>query len=139
MQDIAHNDQKYKDFESRSDIFKIDTTSTDYFEVARRAYFEEYAKPNDSGIKVDEQITTITVEAGTIDDFYVNIKSVGTYSSNIESETGGMDVHYRIMKASTGYLVGSCSPTINYNVGLVPLNPMISKDVSENPIYHYTK
>ena len=37
-------------------------------------------------IKVDEQITTITVEAGTIDDFFVNVKSKGTYSSIIKCD-----------------------------------------------------
>ena len=79
IQDIAYNDQKYKEFKSKNNIFKTNTTSTNYFEITRRAYFEQYAKPDASGIKVDEQITTITVEAGTIDDFFVNVKSKGTY------------------------------------------------------------
>ena len=70
IQDIAYNDQKYKEFKSKNNIFKTNTTSTDYFEITRRAYFEQYAKPDASGIKVDEQITTITVEASTIDDFF---------------------------------------------------------------------
>ena len=140
MQDIAYNDEKYNNYESTSDMFKINTSSTDYFEVARRAYFEEHAKPNDSGIKVDEQITTITVESGSIDDFYVRIQSVGIYSSNEETEKSGLDIHYRIMKASQGYLVGHASPTMDYySMGLVPLNPMISRDVSKDPTYHYTK
>lgn len=69
-------------------MFKTNTTSADYFEITRRAYFEQYAKPDASGIKVDEQITTITVEAGTIDDFFVNVKSKETYSSIIKCDLG---------------------------------------------------
>lgn len=139
IQDIAYNDQKYKEFKSKNNIFKTNTTSADYFEIARRAYFQQYAKSEASGIKVDEQITTITVEAGTIDDFFVNVKSKGTYSSSTETETNGLNVYYRIMKASTGYLVGNYSAIIKCDLGLVPLNPMITKDVSNDLIYHYTK
>ncbi|KXU49913.1 MAG: hypothetical protein UFX20_06610 [Longibaculum muris] len=69
-------------------MFKTNTTSADYFEITRRAYFEQYAKPDVSSIKVGEQITTITVEAGTIDDFFVNVKSKETYSSIIKCDLG---------------------------------------------------
>ena len=31
-------------------MFKTNTTSADYFEITRRAYFEQYAKPDVSSI-----------------------------------------------------------------------------------------
>ena len=38
-----------KNSNQKTNIFKTNTTSTNYFEITRTRYFEQYAKPDASG------------------------------------------------------------------------------------------
>jgi transcriptional regulator with XRE-family HTH domain len=141
MQQIIQEDPTLENFESTQSIFKVKTTSQDYFEIAKDAYITEQNLYNDGSFKEDGQIQKITVTAGSIQDFFVGL-DVSIYIENVstgESETSGLIPDYRIMKADGAYLAARISYRVPGNVGLASLSTPLVKDVSQDKDYHYKK
>lgn len=141
MQNIIKENPTLKNYESTQSLFKVETNSTDYFEVVKEAYLTELNLYKDSRFKEEGQIQTISIKAGSIQDFYVDLE-VELYiedTSTGESEHSGLIPSYRIMKADDGYLVAKITYRVPGNVGLALLSNPLEKDVSQDKDYHYTK
>lgn len=140
MQQIIKDDPTLKNYESEQSIFKINTDSTDYFEVSKEAYFTQLDLFKESRFKEEGQIQTISVKAGSIQDFYVEL-DIDLFiedTSTGESENSGLIPSYRIMKTEGGYLVAKTG-TLPGDIGLASLSNPLEKDVSQDKDYHYTK
>lgn len=142
MQLTLKEDRTLSRYVSTYDMFKVETTSQDFFEVVRLAYRNDIG--DDFGIVnyiVTDQITQISVKAGTIDDFFVEVKAdtilkkknTGKISKN------GYIPSYRIMKGEGCYLVGKITYRVPGDIGLSPLIHSIEKDVSKDKKYCFVR
>lgn len=138
MQAILKSDPTLEKLDEDYDLFKIETESVDYFEITRQAYLKsityhhfEYSE--------EGQIQTITIPAGTTQDFYVKVKAEITLflGNNQVTDATGYEVNYRIMKAEKGYLVCRISTILPGSIGLANLETPLEKDVSQNQNYYY--
>lgn len=85
-------------------------------------------------MKYINQITDISVKAGTISDFYVemkaDIKLENMSTGHIDSN--GLLANYRIMQGDGCYLIGRITYRVPGDVHLLALPSPIEKDVSED-------
>lgn len=139
MKDIIDQDPELKNYTSTYDIFKVETTSTDYLEVIKQVYLTDINR-GDSSFQEEGQITKIKVPAGTIYDFYAEVEAKLTLTSaSGDVSEGGYVPNYRIMQANGCYLVGRITYRMPGDVGLAPLSSPIEEDVSQDEGFHYIK
>ena len=108
-------DSTLPDFDDRESLFKVSSSSNDFYVVTRDAYFHSLKL-----FKQDE-----AQETGQI-----------TYLG--ETETMGITYHYRIKKGKDCYLVAFVGYRVPGDIGLVKCDPVIEKDVSTNEDYAYS-
>lgn len=140
MKNILSEDPTLASYQNTYDIFAVKTTSEDFFEIARLAFQEDIQGDAISeGIKYINQITEISVEAGTISDFYVEMKA-DTKLENMSTghvDSNGLLAHYRIMQGDGYYLVGRVTYRVPGDVQLLALPTPIQKDVSKDSHYYF--
>ena len=125
-------------FDDRDTLFKVPSSSNDFYVVTRDAYLHSLKLFKQGGAQETGQIKQIKVLAGDINDFYVEM----TYTSMItylgETETMDITYKYRIKKGKDCYLVAFIGYRVPGDVGLVKCDPVIEKDVSTNEDYAYS-
>lgn len=140
MQNILSDDPTLDSYQDTYDIFSIKTSSEDFFEIARLAFQKDIQDDVISeGMKYINQITDISVKAGTISDFYVemkaDIKLENMSTGHIDSN--GLLANYRIMQGDGCYLIGRITYRVPGDVHLLALPSPIEKDVSEDSHYYF--
>ena len=90
------------------------------------------------GYTSTQQATKITIPAGTIQDFFVNVESDTTLlkRSTGKEQKGGYTPSYRIMQGDGCYLVARITYRVPGNVGLSQLEQPLEKDVSQDSSYY---
>lgn len=130
MREIIDIDPNLDLFISDNQFYKVDTNSTDFYEVA----FEACKELNDNNNVYDSiQITQITISAGTIQDFYATVDYQLSYGNSIFDHSSNL----RIMKASSSYLSYQVSYRYPGDLGLIELDEPLSLDTSDNAFYYY--
>lgn len=137
MHSLIDNQNSYDTYESTYDLFKITTDSKDFVEVTGLAYQKELEIEGDSGVIVNTHGVTLSVKAGSIEDFYVEFSTEGSYELHQEKETSRVNYNYRIIKSHDGYLVAKIGYRIPGDIGLVALLPTIDVDIINNPLFNY--
>lgn len=136
MHSLIDNQNSYDTYKSTYDLFKIKTDSKDFVEVTGLAYQKELEIEGDSGVIVNTHGVTLSVKAGSIDDFYVEFSTEGSYELHQEKEISKVNYSYRIIKSHDGYLVAKISYRIPGDIGLVALSPAIDADIINNPLFY---
>lgn len=137
MHDLISNKKDYDNFESRGDLFKIQTDSNDYVEITGLAYQKEEELGGNTGVAVDTKGLNLSIKAGTINDFYVEFSTKGSYRLHDEEEISEVGYSYRIIKSYDGYLIAKIGYRTPGNIGLVALSPTIDVDISNNELFHH--
>lgn len=137
MHSLINNQNSYDTYESTYDLFKITTDSKDFVEVTGQAYQKELEIEGNSGVLVNTHGVTLSVKAGSIDDFYVEFSTEGSYELHQEKEISKVNYSYRIIKSHDGYLVAKIGYRIPGDIGLVALLPTIDVDIINNPLFNY--
>ncbi|MEY8676686.1 hypothetical protein [Thomasclavelia cocleata] len=138
MHSLINNKEDYNNFKSRGDLFKIQTNSNDYIEITGLAYQKEQELGGDTGVIVDTNGTNLSIKAGTINDFYVEFSTKGSYRLHDNEEISEVSYSYRIIKSYDGYLIAKIGYRIPGNIGLVALSPTIEADISNNELFHHS-
>ena len=131
-------DSTLPDFDDRESLFKVPSSSNDFYVVTRDAYFHSLKLFKQDGAQETGQIKQIKVLAGDINDFYVEMTYTSTITYLGETETMGITYHYRIKKGKDCYLVAFVGYRVPGDIGLVKCDPVIEKDVSTNEDYAYS-
>lgn len=131
-------DSTLPDFDDRESLFKVSSSSNDFYVVTRDAYFHSLKLFKQDGAQETGQIKQIKVLAGDINDFYVEMTYTSTITYLGETETMGITYHYRIKKGKDCYLVAFVGYRVPGDIGLVKCDPVIEKDVSTNEDYAYS-
>ena len=131
-------DSTLPDFDDRESLFKVPSSSNDFYVVTRDAYFHSLKLFKQDGAQETGQIKQIKVLAGDINDFYVEMTYTSTITYLGETETMGITYHYRIKKGKDCYLVAFIGYRVPGDIGLVKCDPVIEKDVSTNEDYAYS-
>ena len=131
-------DSTLPDFDDRESLFKVPSSSNDFYVVTRDAYFHSLKLFKQDGAQETGQIKQIKVLAGDINDFYVEMTYTSTITYLGETETMGITYHYRIKKGKDCYLVAFVCYRVPGDIGLVKCDPVIEKDVSTNEDYAYS-
>lgn len=137
LQELKADQKKYEAFTSNQSMFKIETDSTEYEEIVGLAYQKEESMHGSTGVNVESHGKTLSVKAGSIDEFYVEFTTQGTYTMNLESETSSIEYKYRVVKTSDGYLVAKIPALLPGDIGLVAMSPTIDIDISQNTLFDY--
>ena len=125
-------------FDDRDTLFKVPSSSNDFYVVTRDAYFHSLKLFKQSGTQETGQIKQIKVLAGDINDFYVEMTYTSTITYLGETETMNITYKYRIKKGKDCYLVAFIGYRVPGDIGLVKCDPVIEKDVSTNEDYAYS-
>lgn len=125
-------------FDDRDTLFKVPSSSNDFYVVTRDAYFHSLKLFKQGGAQETGQIKQIKVLAGDINDFYVEMTYTSTITYLGETETMDITYKYRIKKGKDCYLVAFIGYRVPGDVGLVKCDPVIEKDVSTNEDYAYS-
>ena len=131
-------DSTLPDFDDRESLFKVPSSSNDFYVVTRDAYFHSLKLFKQDGAQETGQIKQIKVLAGDINDFYVEMTYTSTITYLGETETMDITYHYRIKKGKDCYLVAFVGYRVPGDIGLVKCDPVIEKDVSTNEDYAYS-
>ena len=131
-------DSTLPDFDDRESLFKVPSSSNDFYVVTRDAYFHSLKLFKQDEAQETGQIKQIKVLAGDINDFYVEMTYTSTITYLGETETMGITYHYRIKKGKDCYLVAFVGYRVPGDIGLVKCDPVIEKDVSTNEDYAYS-
>lgn len=124
-------------FDDRDTLFKVPSSSNDFYVVTRDAYFHSLKLFKQGGTQETGQIKQIKVLAGDINDFYVEMTYTSTITYLGETETMDITYKYRIKKGKDCYLVAFIGYRVPGDIGLVKCDPVIEKDVSTNEDYAY--
>lgn len=130
-----------KNFENSHDLFKIETTSEDFFEIVRLAYQMDIGSQSMSGYKSTDQINNIEIKAGTLNDFYVEV-TADTWMENEATgkiNENGHIPRYRMIQGEGCYLVRKMEYRVPGDVYLVPLSSPLEKDVSNDLSYRFER
>lgn len=125
-------------FDDRDTLFKVPSSSNDFYVVTRDAYFHSLKLIKQGGTQETGQIKQIKVLAGDINDFYVEMTYTSTITYLGETETMNITYKYRIKKGKDCYLVAFIGYRVPGDIGLVKCDPVIEKDVSTNEDYAYS-
>lgn len=125
-------------FDDRDTLFKVPSSSNDFYVVTRDAYFHSLKLFKQDGAQETGQIKQIKVLAGDINDFYVEMTYTSTITYLGETETMDITYKYRIKKGKDCYLVAFIGYRVPGDIGLVKCDPVIEKDVSTNEDYAYS-
>ena len=125
-------------FDDRDTLFKVPSSSNDFYVVTRDAYFHSLKLFKQGGTQETGQIKQIKVLAGDINDFYVEMTYTSTITYLGETETMNITYKYRIKKGKDCYLVAFIGYRVPGDIGLVKCDPVIEKDVSTNEDYAYS-
>lgn len=125
-------------FDDRDTLFKVPSSSNDFYVVTRDAYLHSLKLFKQGGAQETGQIKQIKVLAGDINDFYVEMTYMSTITYLGETETMDITYKYRIKKGKDCYLVAFIGYRVPGDVGLVKCDPVIEKDVSTNEDYAYS-
>ncbi|WP_318003424.1 helix-turn-helix domain-containing protein [Faecalibacillus intestinalis] len=125
-------------FDDRDTLFKVPSSSNDFYVVTRDAYFHSLKLFKQGGTQETGQIKQIKVLAGDINDFYVEMTYTPTITYLGETETMNITYKYRIKKGKDCYLVAFIGYRVPGDIGLVKCDPVIGKDVSTNEDYAYS-
>ena len=125
-------------FDDRDTLFKVPSSSNDFYVVTRDAYLHSLKLFKQGGAQETGQIKQIKVLAGDINDFYVEMTYTSTITYLGETETMDITYKYRIKKGKDCYLVAFIGYRVPGDVGLVKCDPVIEKDVSTNEDYAYS-
>lgn len=125
-------------FDDRDTLFKVPSSSNDFYVVTRDAYFHSLKLFKQGGTQETGQIKQIKVLAGDINDFYVEMTYTSTITYLGETETMDITYKYRIKKGKDCYLVAFIGYRVPGDIGLVKCDPVIEKDVSTNEDYAYS-
>lgn len=125
-------------FDDRDTLFKVPSSSNDFYVVTRDAYFHSLKLFKQDGAQGTGQIKQIKVLAGDINDFYVEMTYTSTITYLGETETMNITYKYRIKKGKDCYLVAFIGYRVPGDIGLVKCDPVIEKDVSTNEDYAYS-
>lgn len=125
-------------FDDRDTLFKVPSSSNDFYVVTRDAYFHSLKLFKQGGAQETGQIKQIKVLAGDINDFYVEMTYTSTITYLGETETMDITYKYRIKKGKDCYLVAFIGYRVPGDIGLVKCDPVIEKDVSTNEDYAYS-
>ena len=125
-------------FDDRDTLFKVPSSSNDFYVVTRDAYFHSLKLFKQGGAQETGQIKQIKVLAGDINDFYVEMTYTSTITYLGETETMNITYKYRIKKGKDCYLVAFIGYRVPGDIGLVKCDPVIEKDVSTNEDYAYS-
>lgn len=125
-------------FDDRDTLFKVPSSSNDFYVVTRDAYFHSLKLFKQGGAQEIGQIKQIKVLAGDINDFYVEMTYTSTITYLGETETMDITYKYRIKKGKDCYLVAFIGYRVPGDIGLVKCDPVIEKDVSTNEDYAYS-
>lgn len=142
MQKILKDDPTLQKYQSTYDLFKIETEFNNMFEVVRLAYQADIGENiNIKNYIGTDQITNISIPAGTINDFYVEVKADTSLKNKSTGEISynGYIPHYRIMKGEGCYLIARITYRMPGAIGLSPLIEKIEKDVSNNQDYYFER
>ena len=131
-------DSTLPDFDDRESLFKVPSSSNDFYVVTRDAYFHSLKLFKQDRAQETGQIKQIKVLAGDINDFYVEMTYTSTITYLGETETMDITYHYRIKKGKDCYLVAFVGYRVPGDIGLVKCDPVIEKDVSTNEDYAYS-
>ena len=122
-------------FDDRDTLFKVPSSSNDFYVVTRDAYFHSLKLFKQGGTQETGQIKVL---AGDINDFYVEMTYTPTITYLGETETMNITYKYRIKKGKDCYLVAFIGYRVPGDIGLVKCDPVIEKDVSTNEDYAYS-
>ncbi|WP_418749680.1 helix-turn-helix domain-containing protein [Faecalibacillus intestinalis] len=125
-------------FDDRDTLFKVPSSSNDFYVVTRDAYLHSLKLFKQGGAQETGQIKQIKVLAGDINDFYVEMTYTSTITYLGETETMDITYKYRIKKGKDCYLVAFIGYRVPGDIGLVKCDPVIEKDVSTNEDYAYS-
>lgn len=125
-------------FDDRDTLFKVPSSSNDFYVVTRDAYFHSLKLFKQGGAQETGQIKQIKVLAGDINGFYVEMTYTSTITYLGETETMDITYKYRIKKGKDCYLVAFIGYRVPGDIGLVKCDPVIEKDVSTNEDYAYS-
>ena len=125
-------------FDDRDTLFKVPSSSNDFYVVTRDAYFHSLKLFKQGGTQETGQIKQIKVLAGDINDFYVEMTYTSTITYLGETETMNITYKYRIKKGKDCYLVAFIGYRVPGDIGLVKCDPVIEKDVSTNEDYAHS-
>ena len=140
MKSIVNDVGKLASFQSNSECFKIDTESTNPFEIGRILAEERQKIFAVNGVDVDVQITSMKVLAGDIYDFLLEVNTTELFrgaGSEAEPEKGSLSFQYRIMKADTSYLVARVGIGVDGAYGLEAPGMEQSLDTEYDEAYHF--
>lgn len=137
MDNIIKNDSTLQKYEDNSSLFKLTSSSQDMFTVSKEAYFQYRKTFTDNSFEEKGQIKHISIIAGDIHDFYVEILYSSSMTYHGETEDNQTEVNYRIKQGKGCYLVGNIGYRVPGDVGLVKLDPAIEKDTSQDETYVY--
>ena len=138
MDAYLKKDSTLPHFDDRESLFKVPSSSNDFYVVTRDAYFHSLKLFKQDGAQETGQIKQIKVLAGDINDFYVEMTYTSTITYLGETETMDITYHYRIKKGKDCYLVAFVGYRVPGDIGLVKCDPVIEKDVSTNEDYAYS-
>lgn len=138
MDDYLKKDSTLTHFEDSDYLFKVPSSSTDYYVVTRDAYFHSLELFKKDDVIETGQIKQIKVIAGDINDFCVEMTYTSTITYLKETETTNFTYKYRIKKGKDCYLVAYIGYRVPGDIGLVKCDPVIEKDVSTNQDYAYS-
>lgn len=138
MDAYLKKDSTLPHFDDRDTLFKVPSSSNDFYVVTRDAYFHSLKLFKQGGTQETGQIKQIKVLAGDINDFYVEMTYTSTITYLGETETMDITYKYRIKKGKDCYLVAFIGYRVPGDIGLVKCDPVIEKDVSTNEDYAYS-
>ena len=138
MDAYLNKDSTLPRFDVRDTLFKVPSSSNDFYVVTRDAYLHSLKLFKQGGAQETGQIKQIKVLAGDINDFYVEMTYTSTITYLGETETMDITYKYRIKKGKDCYLVAFIGYRVPGDIGLVKCDPVIEKDVSTNEDYAYS-
>jgi hypothetical protein len=123
-------------FDPVQGVFEIQTDFADPFEIGRAAFESDIKRRAVNGYDNDLQITYMTLLAGDINEFLIEIQSAGTVTNMGVSSKTEFSPIFRIKKGDGIFGAVRVSPTADGGEGLTPLDPPQVKDTSGDSAYH---
>lgn len=124
-------------FQSRQDEVKVQSDSTNPFWIGRLVLEENTKQYAVNGIDVDVQINQLQILAGDENEFLIEMKTTQKSSDPHGSETGDLDLLYRIKKGNGVYLAVRIGYGIDGTVGLTKSAALQKQDTKGNADYHF--
>lgn len=141
MDSIIAEDPDLVHYTPTYESIAIHNTSGDMFDIVRQGVENlDKAMYNGAFSKIDTQISEISIHAGTIKDFYVEVKSISTYydSDNNPVVDDEYSFYYRIKQSNQSYLIYKIKHGIIGDLHIKPVDPVSSKLTKEDPAYFYS-